>query len=470
MKRKLGKNNIKLFILFSFIVLLVTLLFGYAIFVAFSYDKKVYNVVKGSFVYDANYNYISLDTDASLQQKWDKKYYLSFTSKGTKKVSDLGKDVVIYNKDDYKLHLYGSMYEVKINGDVLYHSRKTEVARNGASSVYKLEDRKYLVVAKKIYTEDKGIDTASYLIVDIDKNGNALVLNNELNIKTLSTLVLNTDEFSFDVANERLIIDERIIDLKKINGSTNKYVEKAEEEESPSPSVSPSPSGGSSNDNDNNNSINNSIGGSVSGVVTSPNKDKVNIVKSANLTSVSGYTSYADIFYTVNDPRGEYISVYLDVSGSDGYSQRIVLNKTATKYRLRNLTPNTEYTINFAYTYASEDNTDVLLDEIQNVVKVKTSKNKTKISITKISGSKIYFNVKYDDSYAYSSANAVIYSDNMNIGTVAVDSTAATSSNGFSAVIDVGTSFGYEVVLRLEDCIFEGESVPSTVQSKFINK
>ena len=42
MKRKLGKKNIRLFVLFSFLVLLVVCLFGYFIYQALVYDKETY--------------------------------------------------------------------------------------------------------------------------------------------------------------------------------------------------------------------------------------------------------------------------------------------------------------------------------------------------------------------------------------------------------------------------------------------
>ncbi len=68
-------------------------------------------------------------------------------------------------------------------------------------------------------------------MVIIDKLGNALLLNNEINAKTINEMIISTDEFSFDVANESLVYDNENIDLKKIIGSTNEHVKQEKENE-----------------------------------------------------------------------------------------------------------------------------------------------------------------------------------------------------------------------------------------------
>lgn len=98
------------------------------------------------------------------------------------------------------------------------------------SKLYKIEDRKYLIVSEKISNENETINAENYLIVILDKSGNTQLINDKMDIKTINALVLKTDIFTFDVANERLIYEETKIDLKKIIGSTNEYVEKEKPE------------------------------------------------------------------------------------------------------------------------------------------------------------------------------------------------------------------------------------------------
>ena len=468
MKRKFGKKNIKLFVLFSFLVLLVILLFVYIIYVALSYDKTEYLVTNGSFMYDVDNNYVHLEEEAKIQQKWNKRYYLYVNSKKGNKRTDLGEDVVVYNKSDYLLYIYGTNYQIDINGDVSYSDKKVEIARNGSPTIFKLSDRRYLLVGSNIHTKNNDIKTDGYLIVEIDKSGNALLLNNEMNIKTLNTLVLMTNSFDFDVANEKMIIGEEIVDLKKISGSTNQYVEPVEEDKEKSDDSDKKANNKTNNSSNSSNSGQNNGGNINNNIINSNSKEKLNITKSAVLTSVAGYTSYIDVFYSINDPKNEYVSVYLLVEGLN-YKQKFNLNKNITKYRIRDLKPNSEYTIRFGYSYTDSES-GVLVDEIVNVLNVKTKDIFSKISITKVSGSKIYFKVNYDDSYAFESADVVAYSDGINIGMVTVNTNQATSSYGYSGFIDASTSLGYEIILKLENCVYNGEMVSANVQTKFINK
>ncbi len=474
---KKKRNNTGLFVLFSFLVLLIIGVFGYALYNTLSFDNTLYNVAKGSFTYDKNYNYVSLKESADLQQRWDKNYYLKLSDQ--KKVTNLGNDVVIYNKNDYKLYIYGSNYQVKLTGDVIPSSTVVSISRTGAPSFFKLDDRKYLITGKKIHSEVKGISTKDYLIVDIDKSGNALLLNHETNIKVLSTLKLVTSDFIFDVANERLLVGKDVIDLKKINGSTNQYVEPDLEEITPEILTNPltgntdTVSSTSDTSTGNSNSGGGFVGGAVvSGGGSSGSSEKLNIVKSAFLTSVTGYTSYIDVTYTVYDPKNEYTSVYLLVENvaNPGQPMKMVLNKNSSRYRIRNLVPNSEYKISFCYTYVNPENVDVVLDDVANAVTAKTKKTTSKITVDRISSGKIYFTVYYDSSYAYDFSNVVLYSDGNNIGTVAVDTVQALSSKGFSSFVTLDSSLGYEIILKLEDCTYQGEAVSSEVRTKFINR
>ena len=498
MKRKLGKKNIRLFVLFSFLVLLVIGLFAYGIYTAFSYDKNVYSVSIGTFTYDKENSYVKLEDDGTLQQRWDKKFYLSSKAEnGKNKVSNLGNDVVLYNEKDMFIKVYGTNYRIDTNGDVTYSDGELEVSKNSSSLFYKLDDRKYLIVAKSITTENKEINTDSYLIVEIDKSGNALLLNYELNVKTLSTIILNTSAYQFDVANEKLIIpnSKRTIDLKKVSGSSNQYVEPSKEEKT---DTDENKNNNNNNSNSNNNgdnyynggyngySGNGAASGSAASTIinnntinnntnnnsgSSTNNNDLNIVKTAFITSVDTAASYIDVYYTVNDPKGEYISVFIDVAGTDGYENRIILNKDLTRNRIRNLTSNTEYSIKFGYSYSSKENSDVILEDTSNSFVVKTAKNKTALNITKINLAKktIYYNITFDSSYAYDSAAVIVYSDGVVLGRDDVNVTAATRSGGYNGVIQCDSSFGYEVLLKLEDCKYDGEVVESNVQTKFIN-
>lgn len=479
MKRKLGKKNTRLFVLFSFLVILVACLFGYGIWMVFSIDKNIYQVKVNSFTYDSDNGYIKLDTDGTLQQKWDKKYYLSVKAKdkNKNKVYSLGNDVIIYNENDSNLKLYGVNFRIDTNGTVTFNDQELEIPKNSAPLFYKLDDRKYLLVSKEINTEKKEINTKGYLIVEIDKSGNSLLLNNELNVKTLSTIKLQTTGYEFDVANEKLLIpnSKKTIDLKKVSGSSNQYVEP--EKENPLdnitlPSGGGGGGGGSVGDPSGTGATTGSVGSTIINNNSSSDKNdatQLNIIKSAKITSVTSYTSYVDVFYNVNDPKGEYVSVYLLLEGVDGNETRLILNKDNTRYRIRGLTPGAEYTISFGYSYISSENSDIIIEDTSNTFVVRTRKNQTKINVTKISGNKIYYTVTFDDSYAYDEASIVAYNDSTAIGRDVINVTQALSGDGYSSVITCENAFGSKVTLKLEDCKFDGEAVISDIQTTFVS-
>lgn len=467
------KNNTMLFVLFSFVVLLVIILFAYGLYRTLSFDRTLYKVKAGSFMYDRDYNYVSLKNAATLQQKWDKNYYLKETENG--KATNLGSDVVVYNKEDYKLYIYGVNYQVKTNGDVVYSDTVVEVARNGQAAFFKLDDRKYLITGSKIASEKSGISTKNYLIVDIDKSGNSLLLNQELNIKVLSTLILKTDSYSFDVANERLLVGNDIIDLKKINGSTNQYVEPTDEDEKGKDSGSNGSGGaGGSNDGTAGGGAAAGGGGSSGGntfVGGGGGGSNITINKSIALSSVVGYPSYIDVNYIVNDPKNEYVSVYLLVQNvkdeDEETAQKYVLNKTGTMYRIRDLVPNSEYKISLCYSYISPSNVDITLDEVANVVIARTKRISTRIQVTRISGQDIYFTVYYDQTYAFDASQVILYNQRgLNLGSVDVNTSSAATSKGFSGVIHASSSLQGTITLKLEKCTYNGSEIDVGIQAK----
>ena len=220
--RKLGKKNKISFVIFTFIVILVVAIFVYGINRVLSYEKEEYELTTGSVLYDEDNNFLSLNSASFMSRNWNGKYYVTLEDETS---YNLGEETVVFNSNDYRMYLYGTFYQVFENGKVEKHVGQTEVVRNTEAKVYKLKDRKYLIVASKIATEDLSVNTANYLIIEIDKIGNALLMNNEINIKTIVPTVLKTDDFNFDIANEKLVFGKTYIDLKKINGSTNEYVE-----------------------------------------------------------------------------------------------------------------------------------------------------------------------------------------------------------------------------------------------------
>ena len=223
--KKIKVNNIAAFTSFFVIVIIILGLFGFFIFRFNKLDDNKYPIKIGSVFYNDNYNYLKVENESYLAQRLDGNYYW-YQKENNKVIKEkVGANPVVFNKSDYKVYLFGSAYQVLSTGEVKTVTGITEIAKASPTKFYKLRDRKYLMVDSTMRTDDKSVKTSGYLIIELDKNGNATFANNEINIKTVKPLILKGTTMSFDIANEKLIYDKKEINLKNIIGSTNNYKE-----------------------------------------------------------------------------------------------------------------------------------------------------------------------------------------------------------------------------------------------------
>ena len=215
----------------SFIIIIVLSIAIIGIFSLFIYNytkasKIEYLIESGSVLQDVEKNYLSLDDDAKLKVRWDSNYFLTYNEK---RIS-LGNKVIAYNTITDVLKMYGTFYEIASDGKIIENKNENVLNNTTVPKFYKLDDREYLLVDSKIHSNDNSIETSKYLLVELDKMGNAKLSNNSINLKTISPTVLVTSGYTFDIANEILNFGEFDIDLKKIIGSTNQYVPEVLEE------------------------------------------------------------------------------------------------------------------------------------------------------------------------------------------------------------------------------------------------
>ncbi len=473
------KNNKIIFGLFAFLVTLIVILFGVILFEQIIKKNETYYVPKNSFGYDDYNNYFTVDSDAKISKRWDDLYYLTYNSNSEIYEKKLGTDSVVYNENENKLYVFGDNYKVLDNGDVLYNEKYLEIPLSN-ESFYKLDDRKYLIVSGTIATEtseteSNDIATRKYLVVEMDKSGNFLLLNNELNLKILGAKSLKYGNNLFDVAHETLLVNGQVINLKKINGSTNEYKDPVVEDEE---NENNNNNGNGditiiNNNNTNNNVINNNGGATIiNGGGNIPNKGnnggtELTIINSIQLTSVVSYPSYVDVYYSVVDPKNEFVSVFLLIEG-DNYENKIILSKNLTRYRIRNLNPNSLYKISLCYSYYDEGKD--IRDEVVNVISTTTKNINSKIKVNKISNNSINFTVFFDDAYAFETSYVVLTIDSQEIERILVNPSEAVSTSGFNYTVTVPNGIGYEIVLSLDDCVYEGEKILCNTKTKLINR
>lgn len=480
--RKLTEGNKSRFVMFVIIIIIIITILIVFLNKVLNFEKEEYEVSKEVFIYDNNYEYIELTGDAVIAKKWTGKYYLNEPETGLS--YDLGTAAIAYDSIKNKISLYGTFYEVALNGEVTKKTKNTEITDMLESKLYKIEDRKYLLVANQIITENSSLSAENYLIVVIDKSGNTLLLNNNMDVKTINAIVLETDTFKFDVANEELLYNDITIDLTKIIGSTNEYVDIIKEpeennEENQQLAQNGGTSinvGGSSANSSNNPTVN--IGGTTvinpstgtnqnagninnstigdnnnnnnnNGSIMDTENNLTEVVKNANLRSIEPGITYLDVNYIITDPENRYQIVYLTVEGG-GMIDTISLDKTSSFYRITGLTPNTDYTITLGYKEIKSDNT---IEEVtEDILNVKTNKLGGSFNITKITPSKIYFNLKLDQNSEYDNAKIKVFINGIETEDfIEVNTTQAISSNGWTSSFDRTEDVVGKITFKLID-------------------
>ena len=211
-----NKRNIGIIIAIS---VLIIIMFSLVIRLFLSIDKKEYQVIPGTLVFDKDKTIVKVESNATIKMKWNKEYYLKYNDKDI----ELGTSAISYNEDTGELHLYGRYYEISAGDEINITSDETIIKSTALTKFYKLADRKYLVVDKEIKSADGLLSTTDFLMVDLDKVGNATLTNHKVNLKTFSETTIVTSNYTFDIANEILTYGSDKIDLKKIIGSSNTY-------------------------------------------------------------------------------------------------------------------------------------------------------------------------------------------------------------------------------------------------------
>ena len=217
--RKFTKKSLRTFYAFGSVVVTMTSGVAGMTVKSIQSQEKPIVVESDSILFDAENRMITLSEEGKIKKKWDNQYYLTIPGEGE---ICLGEQVVSYNSTSGGLATYGGGYYISPQADV-GALEKTTVLSEQEEGFYKLDDRKYLIQGGTIRDKEGLISTKGYLYVTLDKSGNAILQNAEINTKTLRPIVLYCDDMVFDVANERLTYNNYSINLKNINGSTNEY-------------------------------------------------------------------------------------------------------------------------------------------------------------------------------------------------------------------------------------------------------
>lgn len=489
------KNTFQ-FVLITIITIVIIAMFILAIRHISRFDTSTYSIDANYHTYNKELEYVTTTGKAKLKMQFDGDYKLIDYVDSLKTTNNLGKNAVLTNDSSSQINLYGIFYEVMEDGTVKKINKENKINKLNGSRFYKINDRKYLIIDKRITSSDGSISTKDYLIVELDKQGNSTLYNDYINLKEINPLILNTSSFDFDIANEMLYYNESTINLKKIVGSTNEYKVKESTMESTVSNSLDTETINSTTDylisqnealrkqvetqsdyyNSYFNTVKNTFNNLNSSLYNANQKNYENQVeiqkaksniKNYNLSRwisigiVQPSVTNITVNYNIFDPNNEYKIVFLDIEGPGG-KNRNVLNKEKSSVILRDLSPETTYKLTFGYTLASDDSNEI----VEDIITTKTGSPKTTLNITKVTKKGIYFYVKVNGDYSIDSGTLNLYSDGNNLKSLSLDTSKA--KDGYTGFIEA-SNLGYEVVLRLENTVVKGERINLNVYSKFVN-
>ncbi len=423
--RKYNNKTKRTMLIISAVFVIIVVIFSLFLKRSIDVAKTAYEVDTGSILFDNDKNMITTTKESKIKIRWAGNYYLQYDDKNY----NLGTHSVVYNTNNGDISLYGKFYEVQKDGKVKVIKDENKLKSSVNSKFYKLADRKYLIVDRTIESTNSSLVTTNYLIINLDKSGNATLLNDKVSLKTIKPTVLKTSSYTFDIANEIINFGKEDVDLKKIIGSTNEYdkdkydLNKEEQEES---GGSGTGTGSGSSDGSGGNGIGTGTGdGTGTGTGTGQNGTGQNgttqgnnstynnnydsqvsdaavdqIVKATKNTSVIRVIpkiNSISIDYVIYDPDNEYQSVYIEVENTDTAQKNIVyLPKSNTNIVIGDLNPNVYYYLTFKYTYKSDNmQKETTFDELG----VYTRIPQIVITVPKIVDKKIYYTLEFDDKY-----------------------------------------------------------------------
>ncbi len=421
-----NKRNIGIVLVICLLILIVFALFIKRV---SDLDKKEYIIDVNSVLYDRDKNKIILDGTGTLKVKWSGAYYLKYQEEEI----PLTKQVVVYNQASKIISLYGTIYKINEDESVDTLKDETIVEDTVVPKFYKLADRKYLLIASDIKNE-KGTFTANdYLIVELDKLGNATLTNNKINMKTLTETKLITSAYSFDIANEILTFGDREIDLKKIIGSTNEYVANKESntgndgESATGESTGDASSNGGTGDNGNENQGGDASSEEGSGGVSSITDNRVYQDKNFSIIRNTVGTNYLSIDYSIYDPKSEYKNIFLEIENDVTKEvETYYLARNGSNLKISGLLPNTKYNLVYKYSYLDKD-LNVLYDSFDTNYSISTILPETTIAVTKLTNTTLSYTLSESDALMYS-AVVELYVDDNYITSYTFNSDSATSS------------------------------------------
>ena len=479
--RKLNRKAIVSFNIYTAAIVLILVLFVVIVLNVSKAEAAEYTLPAGSIVFDKSDYPITTAVDGRITKTVDNCYVLRLATGGRE--YSLGATSVAYEQQSGKVRLFGDGYRVFGDGSVNKLGGETRIEDFSSPSFFKLDDRKYVIVGAAIQSEDQLVQASNFLYVVLDKNGNAQLLNDLVNLKTVEPIVLVCGNVYFNVAEERLMLDNREIDLTKILGTSNEYMPAPKEGE---PGYLGEDGeiiirGGSGGDGGAGGSggtggTGGSGGKGGTGVTGEGGGGSETFDFSLNnvlsLRSVLTKPNAVEVHYLINDPTGAYATAFLRVRSlvDDGtgsaIDKRIGLNTDSTYQVITGLNPGMQYSVTIGYRPLDAQASDP--DRIADTVRIVTPGIMARIRLDRLSRDEVKFNLLLDASFKIDSGQLVLYADGHEQSRTEINSDAVRASSGWTSSLTY--KGGTNMELCFENIVYDGKPVSLAYNNiKFLN-
>ncbi len=504
--RELNKTVKTLIIAFSCLVLLAIL--AGAVLIVVQYQKNApeqYSCSAGSVAFDENNAQIDMAYAGVIKKRWDGKYYLTLSDRSR---YCLGTQAVVFDNNTAVLRLIGSGYRVYPDSSVTRMEEETPISEFGSTMLYKLGDRRYVLIGSTLTDSSGKVNTERYLYAVLDRAGNALLLNHEINFKTTEPTSLFSGEDAFDIASETMMFGGNVIDLTMIYGTTNEYDALVASRDGKEPvdeieltikggAGGSGGSGGSGGDGGVGGSGGSGGKGGEGGSGGGGGSGGAGGAGGAGGTGVSGSASdYQEsrysmglagvmqdvtkltVFYNVVDPFGNYGNVYLVVEPEQGTEeeleaarQTVMLDVDATYVGVYGLNPDTRYVIRMCYVPIEANASAQTAD----VIRAETLEISHEIRIVKIASGELTINVRLDDRYLIDSGKILLQ---IGMSAVTVEQTLgeaeiaqSASADGWTVTLPLTASYyGALLNLSFSEVLYQGQPVELNNSTQLIDE
>lgn len=452
--RKLNRRAKISMNVFALTVLAVCGVFAYIMMSAIQAAPKSYELPAGALIFNKNDRPFTAKSAVKISKNWNDE----FTAKDEEgNHYELGKHTLASTGSS--VWVYGGGYALKDDKSALRMEEAVNITDMKEESFYKLSDRKYLIIAESISDTDKSFTAKGFLYVLLDKSGNAVLVNDKVNIKTTKPTSVDAKKIKLDIANEVLTYGNERIELKNVIGSTNSFdplTYKTPEEEQQPKEVKVDVKGGSGGQGGSGGTSKNggtggqggsggdgSQGGSggsggrgglggnggsgaeggsggsggSGGQGGSGGKggsggngsisEEIDTVKAIMLRGIEKTATTLQVSYYASDPFGQYGIISLELFDGDadiniGKALKTQnLNLYESSYIFTGLEPGKQYQAVISHIISDGDGDTRYVDD---VIKTKTSEPQNDLQIVRQSEEGVYVSAKLDSYYAGKSA------------------------------------------------------------------